>query len=401
MDIIIFPFHDYKKWLNEGFRTRDAHLFEHFLKSDRVEKVLVVNRPVSLAEICMKRADWRTAKESKEFGGKNFQVSKFSDKAYCIDFFSMDFLKVLLERKNWWYSAFNSNEVIKAIGNTIECLGMKDTVLLLQNPMAIGVVERISAKLVVFDAIDNWIHHPQMQQSRDIIKRNYEIIGQKADTILTVSEELRKLFPDSKNVNWISNGVDKDYFNKSFCKTKKDHPAIGYVGKIQERVDFDLLEKCLIRYPHNRFVIIGPAYAQKDKISKLKRKYSNITFKGDIHYNNLPEEMQKIDIAVIPHKVDEFTNSMNPLKLYEYLAAGKPIVTTKVAGTDNISPFVYVADTEEEFITKLEHAINEYRKNHDISEQTALSLPDLFLWSKKVQQILDLFESGLKVKGKT
>ncbi len=399
MNLIVFPFHDYKKWLNEGFRTRDAHLFEHFVKSDRVEKVLVVNRPVSLAEVCIKRRDWRTAKGNIEISGKNYQVSKFSDKTYCIDFFSRDFLKVVLERKNWWYSAFNNIEVINAIDNTIKHLGMKDTVLLLQNPMAIGAVERISANLLVFDAIDNWLHHPQMQESRELIKRNYEIIEQKADIILTVSDELKKLFPDNTNVNWISNGVDKDYFKKSFSKMKNDHPVIGYVGKIQERVDFDLLEKCLVKYPDNKFVIIGPAYAQKDKISMLKRKYGNISFRGDIHYNNLPDEMQKIDIAVIPHKVDEFTNSMNPLKLYEYLAAGKPIVTTKVAGTDNISPFVYVADTNDDFIVKLEQAMNEYRNNPDILQQTALSLPDEFLWSKKVGQILELFEKGLKAKG--
>lgn len=401
MDIIVFPFHDYKKWLNEGFRTRDAHLFEHFLKSERVDKVLVVNRPVSLAEICLKRTDWRTEKGNKEFSGRNFHVSKFSDKAYCIDFFSRDFIKVLQQRKNWWHTAFSSREVLEAINDTIEYLGMKDRVLLLQNPMAIGVVERINAKLMVFDAIDNWLHHPQMQQSREIVKRNYEIIGQRADIILTVSEELKKLFPDSKNVNWISNGVDKDYFRKAFSRTKNTNAVIGYVGKIQERVDFELLEKCLVRYPHNKFVIIGPAYAQKEKIQKLKRKYGNINFKGDVHYNNLPEEMQKLDIAIIPHKVDEFTNSMNPLKLYEYLAAGKPTVTTKVAGTDNISPFVHVAETDEEFIAKLGYAIDEHDKNWVISEQISSSLPDLFLWSEKVQKILDLFESGLKLKGNT
>ena len=61
MDIVMIPFHDCKKWLREGFRTRDAHLAEHFCQDPRVGKILVINRPTSLAEVLLKRTSWNTS----------------------------------------------------------------------------------------------------------------------------------------------------------------------------------------------------------------------------------------------------------------------------------------------------------------------------------------------------
>lgn len=55
MNIIIQPFHDYKKWLAEGFRTRDSHIYESLKEDSRIEKILIINRPVSKAEVMLKK----------------------------------------------------------------------------------------------------------------------------------------------------------------------------------------------------------------------------------------------------------------------------------------------------------------------------------------------------------
>ena len=389
INLIIVPFHDYKKWNEEGFRTRDAHLCEHFAKQKEIGRILVVNRPTSLAEMFIKRKSWKSKGEKLEYSHKNTQLSKMQDKTWCLDIFVPDFIKVFYQRKTWWFTSFNYEKVSRAINEACSYLDIEDSILLLQNPMAIGVVNGVKKKKVVFDAIDNWLYHPQMNNKK-LIEENYNFVDKNADLIMTVSKALLDVFPTNKNKHWIPNGVDIEYF-KAAKKTERDDTiTIGYVGKIQDRVDFDLVEECLIRYPTANFVFLGPVYSQKQRVKELKKRYRNINFKGDIHYTKLPEEMHGFDIAIIPHKVDEFTNSMNPLKLYEYLAAGKMVVTTEVAGIESISEYVHCAKDKDSFIDEIEKVLKEI--NIVTPEDIVNSVPSECIWNNRLRTILDLFD---------
>lgn len=388
-DLIIVPFHDYKKWIKEGYRTRDSHLFEHFKNNEMVEKILVVNRPVSLAEILLKHKNWKTPIGQVIYKENQFQLIQIEDNTYCIDFFSFDFLKVILQGKKWWYTAFNNEKVQESIRKAAQYIGMKNKVLFLENPMAVSIIGKLEEDEFVFDAIDNWLYHPQMIKNYNLIKSNYELIEEKADAIFTVSESLKQLFCKNPNVYWIPNGVDIHKFDRAIVTEKRKIPTIGYMGKIQDRVDFDLIEKIAKTYNQIRILIIGPIYSQKKKAKMIKKKYKNVVFMGDIHYDELPKEMQKIDIGIIPHKVDNFTNSMNPLKIYEYLAAGKQVVTTEIAGTNFSSDYVYIAKDDLEFVELIKKAIKNYENNSKISEDVRNTIKKEFLWEYKVKEILE------------
>lgn len=387
-DIIMVPFHDYKKWISEGFRTRDAHLFEHFKQNEQVNKILVVNRPVSLIEMIFKRKNWKTRAGNVIWKKRYCELREIETNVYCIDFFLTDLFKVVIQRKKWWYTAFNYEKIQKAIKEAVNILNMNNKTLFLENPMAVGIIGKLSEDKFVFDAIDNWLYHPQMKKNYDLIKKNYEFIEQKADVIFTVSKELRELFLKNKNVYWIPNGVDISRFDKAITKDKREYPTIGYIGKIQERVDFNLVEEILRTFNKNQVLFIGPVYSQTDTISKLTKKYSNIRFLGDIHYEKLPEKMQDIDIAIIPHKIDKFTNSMNPLKIYEYIAAGKQTVTTNVAGIQDVSDYVYIANDNNEFIELLKKAIEEYKSKEDLSENVRKNINKNYLWENITEIML-------------
>lgn len=389
MNVVMVPFHDYKKWEEEGFRTRDAHVCEHFSENSEIDKILVINRPTSLAEVMLKRKDWRTKNGKVEYCKNNAQLSKIKNNVWCLDIFLLDFIKVARQKKMWWFTSFNYDKVINAINEACAYLNIDDRILLLQNPMAVGAAKKLQAKSVVFDAIDNWLYHPQMPD-KTVIMENYAFIDTRADLIMTVSQALLDTFPVNKNKHWIPNGVDLEYFKAAVKKQKDSKIIVGYVGKIQDRVDFDLVECCLKKFADVNFVFLGPVYSQKERVKKLQQKYKNISFKGDIHYKMLPEEMQCFDIAIIPHKVDEFTNSMNPLKLYEYLAAGKPVVTTGVAGTKAISTYVRSADNYDAFIHEVEELIHE---NKDIDPVEVInSVPQECTWTSRTDAMIELFK---------
>lgn len=396
LDLIILPFHDYKKWLSEGFRTRDAHLFEHFKKNENVNKILVINRPVSRGEQIVKYKQWKTETKNKElYVEKNWRIVQVDTNAYYLDILSNDIFKVIFERKKWWHTVFNYDETIKIINKACDILKLNNRCLLLQNPMSMGIIGNINEKIVAFDAIDNWLYHPQNIRYRELLFKNYELIDKKADIIFTVSEKLKLLFKTNKNIKWVANGVDIEYFSKSICtKNRKNKITIGYVGKIQDRLDFELIQKCLMEFKELDFIFLGPVLACKDKVKYLKKNFKNISFLGDIHYNDLPNRMKNIDIAIIPHLVNEFTNSMNPLKLYEYLAAGKQVVTTTIAGSENLSKYIYISDNHNEFINNIDKALNKYLNSHNLSEEIIRTINKDCLWESKseiiIQRILNL-----------
>lgn len=390
-NIVIIPFHDYKKWNSEGFRTRDAHIYEHLYKRDDINKILIIDRPTSLAENIYKMKTWHVNVGQIVGKKRNVRLTKINEKVWCLDIFTWDTLSVIIQQKKWWYTVFKEEKVIREINYTIDKLNMDHNVLLIQNPMAAEAATKIKHDIFVFDAIDNWLYHPQMPNKK-IIKECYSFVDKNADIITTVSKDLADFFKENKNVHWVANGVDVERFSVAVNKKDKcDKINVGYVGKIQDRVDFNLVEKCLQTCVNCNFTFIGPVFAQKKIIYKLEKKYDNIIFTGDIEYNELPNIMKNIDIAIIPHRVDKFTNSMNPLKLYEYLAAGKPVITTKIAGVAKISPYVIICNTEE-FANK----INEVAKkiNTYDAEQIVRSIPKECTWNSRVDLIMKFIQEG-------
>lgn len=350
-------------------------------KRNDINKILIINRPTSLPEMLWKKQSWHVKSGNIILKNKTICLTQINEKTWCLDMFVTDVVSVIKLRKRWWYYIFQNNEIIKEINRIIDYLNISNNVLLIQNPMALKAAEKIEHKKLVFDAIDNWLKHPQMPNTAEI-KESYDFANKNAQLITTVSKDLTKLFSENTNVHWIPNGVDIEHF-KTAVNTLGSNKRItvGYVGKIQDRLDYNLLEQCLRKCKKMNFLFIGPVLSGEKEIKKLKKRYTNINFVGDIKYEVLPDKMKQIDIAIIPHKVDSFTQSMNPLKLYEYLAAGKPVVTTDVAGVRNISKYVYICDTNfVECILK----VSDYIRRHIISSKEIVkSIPEECSWANR------------------
>ena len=109
---------------------------------------------------------------------------------------------------------------------------------------------------------------------------------------------------------------------------------------------------------------------------------------GEVCYEDIPEVIKEFKIAIIPHKVNEFTQSMNPLKAFEYLAAGTPVISTKINGVSNISQYLFVGDDKEEFINKFNDLIQD--STHITIEQVQQSLSNTVSWESKINQLLTL-----------
>ena len=155
----------------------------------------------------------------------------------------------------------------------------------------------------------------------------------------------------------VKNGVDLRIFNRIAQELNLNHEKkiIGYVGTIDERLDFDLLKKLAIANPDFDFHFIGRVItAAAEQLKSLP----NVKLFGPVTPEKLPGMMQHFEVGIIPFVKNEFTRNVYPMKVNEYLAMGVPVVCTGFAQFSDLNGFLEVADDEVTFSAKLKEAIS-------------------------------------------
>ncbi len=201
--------------------------------------------------------------------------------------------------------------------------------------------------------------------------RNQERAVENADLVISTAPKLQAKWETAKPSFLVPNGVDYQYFNSP--QTYKGDvrnlgkKLIGYFGAIERRIDYHLLEKTFKRNPDWTLIMAGPVENRyiPDKI----REMHNIHFIGKYNYQELPSLIYSVDVTMIPFKMEEASRSIYPLKLYEYMSTGKPIVCS-MFNPDLLVPItdkVYVAKDQKAF----EDAIDLALREKDIEKQLA------------------------------
>ena len=183
------------------------------------------------------------------------------------------------------------------------------------------------------------------------------------DSIVVVSadklyEDIVKKRKSKKNVVFATNGVDYDFFkncdksigiNKELLNIKSKYKkVIGYYGALAEWFDYDLLKKLASKFPDYAFVLFGIKYDTSFDESKIN-EIKNVYFLGPIKYDILPYNANLFDVCIIPFVINEITLATNPLKVFEYMAMHKPIITTDMPECRKYKS-VNIANNAEEFI---------------------------------------------------
>src|SRR6185369_151204 len=118
-------------------------------------------------------------------------------------------------------------------------------------------------------------------------------------------------------------------------------PVIGYFGAISEWFDIALVVALARARPGWRFVLVGSTFGCD---TREARRLPNIEMKGEVPYAELPGWVHGFDVCIIPFVLNELTSCTNPVKVYEYLSAGKPVVATRLPELVAIADQVYLAD---------------------------------------------------------
>jgi UDP-galactopyranose mutase len=241
---------------------------------------------------------------------------------------------------------------------------VSDYVLWYYTPMAMAYTRHLRPLAVVYDCMDELSAFRGAPTSMGA--REAELL-RKADIVFTGGHSLfevkRRLHA---NVHAFPSSVDKDHFASARlpCADPADQahiprPRIGYFGVIDERMDLDLLARVADARPDFQLVMLGPI--AKIDMKSLPRR-ANIHWLGPKSYKDLPAYIAGWDAAMLPFARNESTRFISPTKTPEYLAAGKPVISTSIA--DVVRPYgedglARIADTPGDFVAAIEAAMAE------------------------------------------
>jgi glycosyltransferase involved in cell wall biosynthesis len=353
LDVVMLGFNDWHQWEAGGFRTRCGSIARGLSALPELRRLLVVSTPHSLAMNATRALRGRlSGSADPRTTLRRFAVREVSPGVSTLE--QTRLVPPGMMRRVDSGSADRATR--RAIARACATLGMRDWILWVADPLMAQHIGQTGEALSVFDAIDDWTVHPQMEAVRPWAEAGYQAVRERADVVFTVSKALReRLGKGRADVHWVPNGVNAERFDVAGDTPRDladhDGPILGYVGVIQERLDVELVSALARALPHALIVLVGPVCAPRhvEPLNALP----NVLLLGERSATQVPAYISAFDVCLMPHVDDALTRSMDPLKIYEYLAAGKPIVASGVSEMDVPSDLVSRCTARDEFIANV------------------------------------------------
>ena len=246
------------------------------------------------------------------------------------------------------------NSIFSSLDAVRRDFSLSATVAFAQLPFWWPLVDKSRAEFawpIVYDCMD---HHAGFSTNNKIMTEQERDLLRFADLVVVSSSFLENEAKRySSETLLLRNGCDYEHFAKVSSK-KSGRPVIGYYGAIADWFDSDLVADLAERRPDWEFVLVGSTVSGNTRrLSKLP----NVFLPGEKHYSEIPDWLGTFDVAIIPFKRLPLTEATNPVKAYEILASGKPLVSVPIPEMTSLVPLIRLASTAEEFERQIEESL--------------------------------------------
>jgi glycosyltransferase involved in cell wall biosynthesis len=275
------------------------------------------------------------------------------------------------------------------------------SIIWVKNPAeyVLDVLPHLNGKLTIYDCHHVYFH--------DMPVRGKELDEKMAQAADLVFADSTAIYAEKVRLNpatyQIPQGVDLSLFEEK-KENKRDFPEelktinpplIGYIGHYHPSFDFDLVSYLAEKRPHWSFVLVGNFQGQKERFNSQ----SNVHFLGPRRHEELPNYLKRFHICIIPYLVNEHTQTVCPTKLFEYLAAGKPVVSTYMPDLVAYEEYVRIAKDYHEFLTHIENFLEEQKK--ESKRFDFYSLVKENTWDQRLDHIYQIISIHLNGKRST
>lgn len=179
----------------------------------------------------------------------------------------------------------------------------------------------------------------------------------------------------------VKNAVNLELFSQGFHDSPSARQVIGYIGTVDDRLDYDILQHLFINLPQARFVFVGRVMSQRGLA--ILKKYPNVSVEGAKTPDELPAYLKTFSAGIIPFIKDTFTKGIYPMKINEYLAAGLPVISTGFGDMIEFEQLISIGDTRETF---LQHCIDEISNDTPAKKHERLNVAGQNTWKNRADE---------------
>jgi glycosyltransferase involved in cell wall biosynthesis len=274
-------------------------------------------------------------------------------------------------------------------------------VLWIYDPRGADAIGSFGEAFAVYDCVDDYQHQVGPgARGRAFVAQQDLAAAAGSRLVFVTTAGLKQRHEGSSGVHLVPNVGDYDHFRPAAARAharpalrELTRPVIGFAGNIAEgKVDFELLDAVAAGFPDASLLLAGPAEGgARSRLDELGKRHSNLTWLGLQPYADLPSVIAAFDVALIPYAVNPYTRNVFPLKVYEYLAAGKPVVASGVPSVAHLDPHVVLAPDRASFVAAIEAAVA--AGEHHAEERMAIAAANT--WDGRTGSLLELIRKEL------
>jgi len=294
-----------------------------------------------------------------------------------------------------WISKFNGLYTSLVLKSFLKKQGIKNYLVGVADIFSAFTLSYLHPLCIFYDCVDNWEEYPIFHNKRLVTLLEKKVI-QSSNFIITTSYYLKTKIQQltNKEIFLVNNGVSDVFLTHQKISPSNllgfKKPIIGYFGAIGMWLDLTLLEFCLQRDPSS-YVLIGPLITQsplfRQKFFSLLRLYKNLHWLGAKKHEVLPQFISQLDAIIIPFKQNKLIKGVDPIKIYEALALGKPVVSTYWQELEKFKPLISLVQTPQEFLYKIKEEI---RLNNMKKVKARRCFAKKNRWEEKANEIIKI-----------
>jgi teichuronic acid biosynthesis glycosyltransferase TuaH len=269
-------------------------------------------------------------------------------------------------------------------------LGLESPAIITGNPFLAGFVDLSWAGPVTYYGWDDWTGSPSHERWWPALEAAYRGIHDRGRRVAAVSQTIIDRIDPAGSAAVVPNAVAPDEWEPPWdlpaWSAEVARPMILYVGSLGQRLDVSMLKATAARIPHGEVVLVG-FVADPQALAPLA-DVPNVRIEGLIRRRQVAGLVHEADVCIMPHRRTRLTEAMSPLKLYEYLAAGRPVVVTDLPPVRQVDPRVILVPEgdSEGFAAGVLRALALGPASEEARHQFILEN----CWDRRLDQLLEL-----------
>jgi glycosyltransferase involved in cell wall biosynthesis len=290
--------------------------------------------------------------------------------------------------------------------NAMRKLQMSQPIVWFYHPKWLDMLNEVpSARLRLYHVVDEYtsFQDKTLARRRQVEGQEKEMMAQ-VDAVIVVSKELyeaKRAF--NPNTYLVPNGVDYRAYSDALANPQLPEdlqviksPRLGYSGLIGDKLDLSMLKDLAQENPEWSLVFLGPVNASKlAETWQALQAMPNVHYLGSVEWSQVPHYVKGFDVGLMPYVQDQHSETISPLKLYDYLAAGLPIASMSIPAAREFGQYIHLADSPENFPQAVRDALADTTPERS---QARREIAAQNTWEARAEQLSDVVEALLVAK---